>query len=126
MLLTISAVAASAFDRDLFSFAHLDVASLIASFHEPTFKFADHVEANDAKMKAMEDALLAHPEPYTGVEFKRMVAHLRLIHGNVKGTPILALNSKQSGKNLYTSGLLDDLLISPAIFHAQVRFIFAV
>ena len=75
--------------------------------------------ANQKMSTKIIEALLAHPERLTRVEFDRIVMHLRMVYGNVTGVPILAKTST-NGNNLYEAGLLGELLVAPAIFHAQV------
>ena len=84
------------------------------------FHFSAHVVANQRMSRAIIESLLAHPERLTGVEFGKIVMHLRMVYGNVTGVPSLAQTSK-AGNNLFTARLLDELLVSPAIFHSQVR-----
>jgi hypothetical protein len=113
-------LAGSAFDRDLFSRADLRAAARISHFHKPSFYFKDHVVANQQMSKALIDSVLEHPGHVTRVELDRIVMEKRMIHGNVTGVPLFAQTSS-SGTNLYELNLLDELLISPAILHSQVR-----
>jgi hypothetical protein len=81
------------------------------------------VVANQRVSQTLIDSVLAHPGRVTRVELDRIVMETRMIHGNVTGVPLFAQTSS-SRTNLFEANLLDELLISPAILHSQVRGVF--